>query len=987
MAEPVISGPGGAVRFGLLGPLQVVDAAGAARGVSAAKQRIVLAALLLSAGEVVPAGVMAEALWDDDPPPNAAAAMRTYVMRLRHALGPAGARVVGRPGGWAVQLDGPAELDLAEVEELWAAGRAAAGAGDWPRVSSLLGQALGMWRGQPLLDVPSAALSRREAGRLTELRCQLTEARIDADLRLGRPGELVPELQRLAAEQPLREHVWVQLMLACYRSGRQAASLQAYADARAILAGELGVEPGPELREMHRQVLAADPALAADLPNGVVVGERAGVFQLPAAPADFTGRVADCERIVGAVAADGGQPGVPAVAICGPPGIGKTTLALHIGHMLGDRFPDGQLWAELAGSSARPRAVGEVLGELLRALGMGGPAIPADDSERAACLRSRLAGSRVLVVVDDAATAAQVRLLMPGTAGCALVVTSRAALEGLDGALLVPLEVMTDQDAVGLLARIAGRARVEAEPDASAELVRACGALPLALRIAGAKLATRPSWPVSAMVRTITGAHDRLGELQAGELSVRASIASSYESLPDPSRRAFRLLALLGPSDFARWVAGALLGDPQTGAVGELTGRSLLTPVGVDATGEPRYRLHDLLRDYAAERLDQEEPPAAARQALERLLTAWLQLTQAADARLPPDPFFPPPARQPPVVVVPQQTAERLTADPRGWFTSERINLLAAIEHACQIGRLDLARLLASHQGAYQRLQDRHDDSLRIWRRIADYPGQPDDTAEAVSGRLRVAASMVGLGLAADALPLFDSCVQAAEETADSKTLTWALYWRSSCVWDLDEFEQAQRDAAWGIQAARQAGSSMAEVANLTSVSNALAALGFDDEAIAPGERALAIALSCGTPTHELIALHAMAFTCTMTGQHERAARLSMRRIELSQELGSPALEALGWGVLSDAYYGMGRYEEGADSLLRALPVFRDRGRSRYYAVCLMKLGQEYEAMGRYAEAIGYLDQSLPIFRRLCLPHKVEAAQAALDRCRNASTS
>ncbi|HEV3294802.1 MAG TPA: BTAD domain-containing putative transcriptional regulator, partial [Streptosporangiaceae bacterium] len=457
MADPVIAGPGGGVRFGLLGPLQVVDEAGVVRVVPAAKQRIMLAALLLSAGEVVRAGVLAEALWDADPPPNAAAAMRTYVMRLRHALGPAGVRVVARPGGWAVQLGGPAELDLAEAEELWAAARAAAGAGDWQRASSLLGQALGMWRGEPLVDVPSAALARRDAGRLGELRSQLTEARIDADLRLGRHGVLVPELQRLAAEHPLREHVWVQLMLACYRSGRQAAALAAYADARAILAGELGVEPGPELRELHRQVLAADPALTADLPGDVVVGERAGVFQLPAAPADFTGRAADCERIVGAVAAGGDQPGVPVVAICGPPGIGKTTLALHVGHMLRDRFPDGQLWAELAGSSARPRAPGEVLGELLRALGTDGLAIPAGDAERAACFRSRLAGSRVLVVVDDAVAAAQVRLLMPGTAGCAVVVTSRAGLEGLDGALLVPLEVMTDQDAVGLLARIVGR--------------------------------------------------------------------------------------------------------------------------------------------------------------------------------------------------------------------------------------------------------------------------------------------------------------------------------------------------------------------------------------------------------------------------------------------------------------------------------------------------------------------------------------------------
>jgi tetratricopeptide (TPR) repeat protein len=716
-------------------------------------------------------------------------------------------------------------------------------------------------------------------------------------------------------------------------------------------------------------------------------GGRISAFQLPAATADFTGRAADCDRIVRALTADSGRPGVPVVAISGMPGVGKTALALHVAHQVQDEFPDGQLWADLAGSSARPRSIGEVLGELLRALGVDGSAIPAEDSGRAACFRGQLAGRRVLVVVDDAAAAAHVRLVLPGTAGCALVVTSRDRLEGLEGAHLVALEVMTADDAAGLLTRIVGQHRVAAEPDAAGELVRACGALPLALRIAAAKLATRPSWPVSAMVRKITGAYG-LSQLEAGDLSVRASIASSYESLSERSRRAFRLLALLGPSDFAGWVASALLGGPATvpaaDVIDELSGRSLLTPLGVDATGEPRYRLHDLLLDYAAEQLES-EPAADTSQALERLLAGWLQLAQVADSRLPPEPYFPPPARETRPVVVPEQTAERLTADPVAWFTSERINLLAATGQACEIGRPDLARQLASHQCAYQHLQDRYDDAERIWRTIADHVGQSGDTAGAVYARLRIGASMKQRGLAADAFRLFEWCVETARQLEELEILAFALYWRASCAFDLDDFEQSESAADMGVCVARQAGSRLAELLNLRSLAMAHGMRGAGDRAVADSEAALAIAADLGIAPYKLAASQTMALALTWSGQYERAASLCLRTSELSRELGDVRGDAFAHGMLADAYHGQGRYELAIQSLLQALPPFRAHGVGRYHGLCLMKLGREYEAMGRYPEAIRYLEASLVIFRQLRMPHKVEQVQDALARCGDAS--
>ncbi|HEX4832649.1 MAG TPA: BTAD domain-containing putative transcriptional regulator [Trebonia sp.] len=392
-----------------------MDESGTAWPVSAAKQRIMLAALLLSTGSIVSAASMADALWDGPPPPNAPAVMRTYVMRLRRALGPVGTRIVGRPPGLGVELRSPGELDLTEVDYLWRAARAAAEAGEWQQASSLLAKGLSRWRGEPLIDVPSAALGRREAGRLAELRLQLTEARIDADLRLGRHGELVAELRRLAAEHPLREHVRVQLMLASYRCGHQAAALQVYLDARKTLADELGLEPGHDLREMHQRILTADPDLMAWTPPPVTLLQPGADRQparredpappsSPAADRHLAGRVAELRRpaemadptpaagelYVGrdaelrqvtrsAAQAAAGRTRV--VLVAGDAGAGKTALADRVSQQLAEQgwtvalgrcpehegAPAGWPWAEAIRRLARvvPPAQPKALAALL----------------------------------------------------------------------------------------------------------------------------------------------------------------------------------------------------------------------------------------------------------------------------------------------------------------------------------------------------------------------------------------------------------------------------------------------------------------------------------------------------------------------------------------------------------------------------------------------------------------------------------------------
>jgi tetratricopeptide (TPR) repeat protein/DNA-binding XRE family transcriptional regulator len=710
------------------------------------------------------------------------------------------------------------------------------------------------------------------------------------------------------------------------------------------------------------------------------------VFQLPAAPADFTGRAAECGRLVGALIAGQDQLGVPLVVVSGPPGAGKTSLVLQVAHKVRKRFADGQLWVHLAGTSARPPDPGEVLGEFLRGLGVPGSQIPPDLAGRAACYRSWLAGRRVLVVADDAASVAQVRPLLPGTAGCAVVVTSRARLEGLDGAHLLPLDVMTAEDAVGLLARIVGTDRVAAERAAAESLAQACGGLPLALRITGAKLATRPSWPLSVMVRKLTGANTRLRELESAEVSVRASIASSYHSLPLRSRRAFVLLALLGPAAFAEWAVAALLGEPQAAdVVADLESRSLLTAVGTDITGEPRFQLHDLLGDFAAERLA-DEPDADKSKALDRMLGAWLQLSIMANAHLPPEASFPPPPICPSPAVVPAQVAERLTADPIAWFTAERINLITGVEHAGQRGQLDLARQLAANQSTYQYLQYRPDDAERMWNVVASRARESGDSAGAVYASVRIGASLIMRGRAADALPVLDMCIEGADQGMDPEILASALEWRATCAWDLDHFTAARADAQRGVAVARQSGSRWAEIGNLDILCSSLAHVGKAEEAIATGQAALAIASGLGAPAYELESLLALAGACTVTGRHEQAVPLCQRAIEVASKLGDHCHKAIAHGKLGDAYHGLGRYDDAVRSLLWALPVFRSHRSRRFHAVCLLKLGYAYEAMGS-PEATGYLEESLQIFRQLRLPRKADLAQQALNRCKRSAVS
>jgi transcriptional regulator with XRE-family HTH domain/tetratricopeptide (TPR) repeat protein len=749
-----------------------------------------------------------------------------------------------------------------------------------------------------------------------------------------------------------------------------------------LVPGESSTAARPGLTQAPEGVMAGDPAAAPLLTPGLAL-EAPPVCQLPPAMADFTGRESQITQLTWLLGdRDQDRVGVPIAVIAGLPGAGKTALALQVAHSVRKSFPDGQLWVPLEGATGRPREPGEVLGELIRALGVPGSAIPQSVSERASLYRSRLAGRRILLLADDAASAAQVQPLLPGTSESAVLITSRSELAGPPGSRLIPLDSLRPFESVQLLAKIIGKERVAAEADAAAELAEACGQLPLAVRIAGARLAARTSWQLSALARKVSHARRRLDEFQSGDMSVRASLTQAYQALDDSARRAFRRIALLDSAEFSEWHVAALLGmDDATEVLTRLADSSLLTATGLDLADQASYRPHDLLREYAAERLA-DEPADEQAAALRRVTDGWLQLAACADAALPREPFFPAPASKPGSAVIAESLAKDITADPMAWFTGQRLALLAVIERCCATGchqtAADLAALLAS----FQHLQGRLDDAERLWGMITMAAEWAGDRAAATRARLRLAAAACGQGRHVQASPLVDQCVAAFDQLGDRYGLAAALYWHAVCESNQGSYAQARDSAQRTIELAQETGDRQTEFLALRLLAIAQAKLpDRRREAVASAEKALALAKQLGEPAVEHEVLHTVALVYYLVGRHEDALHLCLQGLAVARDLGMQVAIADWLGISGDAYYGLGRHRQAAQSLLGALPIYRDHFMHRHHALCLLKLGYTYQALEEYKAAAGHLQDSLDIFDRLQLAYFAERAQEALQLC------
>jgi DNA-binding SARP family transcriptional activator/tetratricopeptide (TPR) repeat protein len=825
------------------------------------------------------------------------------VLRLRRLMDdPDGRLLVTRAPGYLLRVAGD-DTDALLFEAMVRDGRRAFAAGDPEGAARRLTEALGLWYGRPLADVPPTPLVEAEAERLSELRLGADELRITAELALGGHDQAVAELRRLLADHPLREGLWLLLMRALDGAGRHAEALEAYGQARDAISGQLGVDPGAELRQLHADLLAKDTAPAGVITAGVLnppaepapeprqarSTKRAasGPAQLPADIADFTGRDEQVKRLSDLLSGIGasGDPGAVRIAVvAGSGGLGKTSLAVHAAHRVRRRFPDGQLYVDLLGATAAPLLPGDVLARFLRDLGVDGRDIPVDEDERAARYRTTLARRRMLVVLDNARDAAQVRPLLPGSASSAVLVTTRSRMPDLASTKLVDLNVLDDDEALKLFVKVVGAERAEAEPEATAELLDACAGLPLAIRICAARLVTRSGWTIRAMAGRLTDEHRRLDEMRAGDLAVRASFEVSFTSLPastdkrgiDPAL-AFRLLGLWQGPSISSAAAAALFGVPEYSAedaLEVLVDTHLLESVATD-----RYRFHDLLRVYAAERAEADLLAAERDAALTRLLTWYMRTADAAATAVLPQryniPLEQPDADPPPLDFA---TGEEALA----WYDGERTNLVAATRQAAASGRHEIA-----------------------WR------------------------------LPAPLFIIFNS------------RGNWA-----DCI-------ATHRIA---LDSARQAGNRHGEAWVLNNLGDALGVTR-DAEGASHLERSLAIRHEVGDRIGEAQAANNLADTYQWLGRTEDALDLLRRALDLNREAGNRYGEGVALVNLGSTLLDFDRAAEAIDYLLEARRTFGEIDLLDGAGYALHILGRCYLSLRRDAEALSCLQEALTSHR------------------------
>ncbi|MEU2084751.1 BTAD domain-containing putative transcriptional regulator [Streptomyces albus] len=698
------------LSFEVLGPL-AVTAGRTDVPLGGGRQRTILALLLLTPGRVVPVDTMVDAVWNSNPPPTARTQVAICVAALRKIFKGAGADgdvIVTAHPGYRLNTEGHS-VDATDFQQLLTTAEQAVAAGELPQAARCYTQALALWRGPAFAGVPGR-LVEDEAARLEEHRLNAYDDATQVQLELGRHQELIPQLAATVREHPLRERTRHHLMLAQYRSGRRADAMETYRDARSRFIDELGIEPGPGLQELHDAILRDDPALAAVTPDDPERGpDRPAPPVTPATPAvpselppdvpSFTGRAEELAALEGLVADSGDEHSAATVGlVTGAAGIGKSGLAMRWAFRAAAHFPDGQLFADLHGYDAHrdPAGAHDVLSRFLRSLGVPGEGIPADLEERIALYRSLLADRRVLIVLDNARSYAQIRPLLPGGSRCCVLVTSRDQLEDLvtwPPQARVHLGLLSEEEAVALLTAIVGERRIATARADAARLVELCDRLPLALRIAAARLASKPHWTVRYLANRLSDERRRLDELSQGESQVRAGLALSYRYLPQDAARLLRRLGLLDVPDFTAWAGAALLDVAVADAerlIEDLVDAQFLEVVTVDATGQLRYRLHTLVRLYARERAQEEETDAERHAARTRFLRTFLTLAEEADQRegagkgtgvhsdVP---------RRPLDAAV----TDELLAVPLEWYEAERAALVASVRQAARTGEAALA--------------------------------------------------------------------------------------------------------------------------------------------------------------------------------------------------------------------------------------------------------------------------------------------------------
>ncbi|WP_033295379.1 AfsR/SARP family transcriptional regulator [Amycolatopsis jejuensis] len=879
--------------FRVLGPAEVLDGDQVVP-LGGSRPLIVLSGLLLRANRLVSVDVLSQWLWGDDQR-RSKGALQTYVLRLRRALGD-GASIRTERGGYLLEVDENA-VDLGRFRQFAARGRGAAERGEHRRAAALFEDALGQWRGPALQNVESDALHRDEAGQLTEERTRVREWWAETLLTVGEYDTVVPELERLTREYPLRERPHEQLMHALFHAGRQAEALDVYQRISGLLAEELGLDPGAGLQRVHRLVLGGDhvaryrTAVEPQVPH-----------QLPADLGAFAGRSFDLKALHALLpeALDDGTS-TPIASVEGMGGQGKTTLSVHFAHQVADRFAGGQVFLDLRGyGPGEPVSPLAALETMLVSLGVPSDRIPPGLDERAATWRTHTTGRRLLVLLDNANSTEQVRSLLPGP-GCLVVVTSRWQLRGLvatHGARRIALSELDSAEAVELLASAIGVERVQQDPVAAERFVQYCGGLPLAIRILAVRAAQFPRLPLGEFVTALPA--ERLSTFDLGdgdETNIRAVFSYSYRVLCPAAARLVGLLALATGPDLSLAMAVALGGRPE-----EETRGALDTLVSAHLLTQPkpgRYQFHDLIRAYAAEQADDDAERARMRLLDWYVVSAW----NAARA------------------MRPHQLLDVTAPSGRGlefsgyhpalaWFTEEHGNLIAAVQWSFRLGRHEHCWRLAWSLFTYFAGRGRVDE----WRQVYEVALR---AARNSGSRMGEAAVLNGLGVIEGVARRYSSARQYLQQALEVQLELGSLPGEARARYNL-----------------------------------AMTAQDVDDFPAAHGHglRALAIARELGVPSFEANVLRALGDLCTTMGDYPQALSLAEDALALSPSE-DPLAGRFSLMARAKALLGLGRHAEGIECLSEAVDMFFAMDEEYEAADALAQLGAAHRRRGRTAAA------------------------------------
>jgi DNA-binding SARP family transcriptional activator len=937
------------MEFAVLGPV-AVRVVGRPVAAGHARQRAVLAVLLLELGRVVTPELLIDRVWGEDPPVSVRNVLYGNIARLKSVLADAagsGVSLSRQPGGYRLQAD-PAQVDLYRFRRLVA--EAGAAVGDDARAAQSLRSALALWHGTALAGLESPWL---EAMRHS-LELERAAAGLDLNdirLRLGEHGALAAELAGQAAGRPGDERLTGQLMLALYRDGKLGEALGAYQQAREMLVAELGAEPGPQLQRLYEQILAADPALslrpAAPAAAAAEPTRPAAAVprQLPATIAGFTGRGAELAELGGLLdQADPDAPGTVVIsAIGGTAGVGKTALALHWAHQVAGRFGDGQLYVNLRGfdPSASPVTPVAAIRGFLDALGVSPERIPASPEAQAGLYRSLLSDKRMLILLDNARDGQQIRPLLPASPASLVLVTSRSELPGLaavDGAQLINLDVLTHDEALQLLTARLGAGRAAGEPDAVDRIASLCACLPLALTVAASRAASRRRFPLAALAHELEDAAGRLDALEVGDppASVRSVFSWSYQQLADDSARMFRLLGLHPGADISVPAAASLAGIAETAArrlLRELASVHLITE---HVPG--RFAFHDLLRAYAADQARYTDCEADRDAAIGRVFDYYLHTAASAALLLEP-------AKEPVVLTPPRPGAAPAQPADHGqalaWFETEHQVLLAALTRATGSGfdghAWQLAWAMAPFlyaRGHWQEYAATQRTALAAATRLGD------TAAQALSGRL-----------------LANACTH------------------------LGEHDQARVHYASSLTLYQRLGNRLGEAKIHQNLGLLAERQGQYADALGYAEQALRLYQAIGDKANEAEELNNAGWYHCLLGDYQQARVFCRHALTLSAKVGNRRLDGYAWDSLGYAEHNLGNLAEAVACFERALSLSREAGDRVFEAHTLTRLGDTSHAAGDRARAREAWQQALAILDDL------QHADANQVRAKLASTS